>query len=330
MLSLRQSGMFSLLAVGLLGCPCEDYQAAPPGVMVSVSSSSFNMGNPWDDPAGDGVYVSEHPIHRVTLSGFEIGVYEVTNQEYSEILSWAYGRGYFAASSDSAVVLNGRVLIDVADKNCQIAFEGDRFVPKERDGLSMALFPVVEVSWFGTLAYCNWLSEISGYAPCYDLNTWERIDPLTNGYRLPTEAEWERSAAWDGSRHWRYAFLSDSITTSRCNYWETNPFRFGSPPKTTPIGYYSGLACDTVNSSSPVGAYDMSGNVQEWCQDWYSLHYYSASSAQDPVGPDSGAMRVTRGGSWSDDELGCRCADRYFMQPDSSNEYVGFRVARSL
>lgn len=312
------------------GIPNGTFSHGTPGEMVRVPAGSFLMGNPWDDPAGPEYYVAEKPVHEVTLSAYDIGKYEVTTLEYADVLNWAQQQNYLDPLLPNSVSLDGHTLLDIADSSCPIEYTQGEFMPISLGAYSLAYHPVIEVTWYGAVAYCNWLSEMNGLAPYYDLDTWDRVEPPTDGFRLPTEAEWERAAAWDQSTRWRYAFQSNTITRARCNYESDNPVGLNTGPKTTPIGFYNGENPDTADSRSPVGCYDLSGNVWEWCHDWYNVDFYSVSPSQDPLGPDDGFQRVTRGGGWSDDTNCCRCAGRYFMTPESASEYFGFRVARSV
>jgi formylglycine-generating enzyme len=196
------------------------------------------------------------------------------------------------------------------------------------------------VTWYGAVAFCNFLAEMEGKPLAYDLSTWELVDanPVASGlqyvasYRLPTESEWERAAAWDGTKHWIYSFVSDTLTgNSRATYASNNPMGLTVNPRTSPVGWFNGVnvspngSVATVNSPSPVGAYDMSGNVSEWCHDWYGS--YTASAKTDPTGGASSSDRVFRGGNWLDGAQGCRSARRSDLPPSGRSNLIGFRVA---
>ena len=186
---------------------------------------------------------------------------------------------------------------------------------------------------------------MAGLTPCYDLVTWELAVPYPNGYRLPTEAEWERAAGWDGSKHWTYSFTDDTMTGfGRCNYSSdsaarANPLGFSEHDPwalfTSPTGWFDGMNVSpngnvpTVDSPSPVGAYDMSGNVWEWCHDGYDGNYYDGGEMVDPIGPDSHHRRVARGGGWNTDAGHCRSAARWGADPWHMLNWIGFRVCRS-
>ena len=329
-------GMLLLAAVSLSGCKEPIDVAAPE--MVSVPAGTFAMGDPWEEG-----WSSELPVHQVTLSAYEIGTYEVTNAEYAAVMNWAQDQGFveitwgreripgqgvghwaqdrgFVDGNFAPVIYNGKELIDLDCGHWQISYGSGRLEPKVYDGYSMADHPVVAVSWYGAVAYCNWLSEARGLTPCYDLSTWELVDPDAGGYRLPAEAEWERAAAWDGTRHWRYGTGSDSLTTNQANHAEVNPFGWADWPYTTPVGHYT-------DQTSPVGCYDMSGNVWEWVQDWHDPEYYSAG-VPDSSGPVSGSYRVLRGGGWPDVAYFCRSAFRNYNYPYITYDSMGFRLAR--
>ncbi|MGB8647000.1 MAG: SUMF1/EgtB/PvdO family nonheme iron enzyme [Anaerolineae bacterium] len=175
--------------------------------------------------------------------------------------------------------------------------------------------PVVEVSWYQARDYCAWA-----------------------GMRLPTEAEWEKTASWDESAHesgvWdrvkrsvgasgrsskkRQYPWGDEFDSNKCNTSESG---IGT---TTPVGKYSPAG------DSPYGAADMAGNVWEWCADWYAGDYYKKSPAQNPQGPDSGESRVVRGGAFHYLRSRARCAYRFNYPPNYLGDAQGFRVAASL
>ena len=210
--------------------------------------------------------------------------------------------------------------------------------------------PMVHMSWFGSVAFCNWLSQWQGLTPCYDMNTanWPLTlaPPTPGGYRLPTEAEWERAAGWDATipKHWIYCFISDTNpdgTVNRCNdnnsgtSNDDNPLGLTSWPHTSPIMWFNGWNVNpnggvaTVNSPSPVGAYDMSGNVYEFCQDWYLDTYYNGGPMTNPTGPATGWYRVRRGGAWDYPYYHCRAAFRNYSSPTETYHSYGFRLAKS-
>ena len=138
-------------------------------------------------------------------------------------------------------------------------------------------------------------------------------------YSLPTEAQWEYSARAGSTT----AFSNGGIIETGCGY----------DPNLDAIGWYcfnSDSETHPVAQKSPNawGLYDMSGNVYEWCQDWFSSSYYTSSAVTDPTGPSSGSYRVKRGGSWSTHARGCRSAFRYYFPPDLRYHLIGFRLLR--
>ncbi|MBT7013132.1 MAG: SUMF1/EgtB/PvdO family nonheme iron enzyme, partial [Planctomycetes bacterium] len=159
-------------------------------------------------------------------------------------------------------------------------------------------------------AYANWRSEQQGLTPCYDLSTWA-CDFNANGWRLPTEAEWEYAAR--GGAHnpyYKYPWNSNSITSSDANY-DRN----------------IGTTCDVGNyAPNGYGLYDTAGNVWEWCNDWYSSSYYSSSPGSNPTGPSSVSYRVIRGGSWLDSAVDLRSADRGASYPNDRYIFIGLRL----
>jgi sulfatase modifying factor 1 len=144
----------------------------------------------------------------------------------------------------------------------------------------------------------------------------EDLPPGT--YHLPTEAQWEKAAGWDPVQQklWKYAIQSDTIDSDRVNYycsaWVGRTTDVGSYPYTT---FY--------------GCYDMSGNVWEWCSDWYQSGAYPTSDS-NPTGPGSGTTRALRGGYWLTGEASSRVGNRGARAPTAWSHIIGFRCAMTL
>jgi formylglycine-generating enzyme required for sulfatase activity len=177
--------------------------------------------------------------------------------------------------------------------------------------------PVEQVRWSDAARYCNKRSELEGLEPCYNLETWE-CDFTTNGYRLPTEAEWE------------YA----------CRAGTTTAYFFGDrPTKLGDFCWYERNAKGRPQAvgrkkPNPWGLYDISGNVWEWCNDFYQVDYYQQSPKTDPRGPMEGKSKVVRGGAWRFSAESCRSGYRYNENPGYVDvcfgyDIYGFRCVRN-
>ena len=171
--------------------------------------------------------------------------------------------------------------------------------------------PVEMVSWEDAVKFCNLLSDNAGYDRSYDESTWE-CDFSKNGFRLPTEAEWEY-ACRAGTETKYYTGNSDS-DLGRAGWYVSN-----SSSKTHTVGQ---------KTANAFGLYDMHGNVWEWCNDRYDADYYDTSPSADPTGPTSGSDRVLRGGNWFNNAGFCRSADRHGGYPSGTYGIVGFRMVR--
>jgi sulfatase modifying factor 1 len=247
--------------------------------MVLVEAGSFEMGSTNGNS-------DEQPVHTVHITRpFYIAKYAVTFEEYDLFCDDTIG------------------------------------IPKPKDrGRGRGAHPVSGVNWYDAVKYCNWLSEKEGLTPCYDVKgKLTQCHFSANGYRLPTEAEWEY-AARGGHKSQGYEYAG-SNNVDDVGWYEGN----------------SGGQTHHVGQKQPneLGLYDMSGNMFEWCWDWYGKDYYASSPASDPMGPLSGtgayiadADRARRSGSYREKavylRVAFRGADGATYRGDS-----GFRLVRT-
>jgi len=305
---------------------CADDGQTPPG-MALVTECEYAMG--CHVRTGENCISNELPVHDVYIDAFYMDIYEVTNQQYADALNWALGQG-------GLIQVIGGVVYKAGDSepycdtttsstSSRINWYGSSFgvVGGKED------HPMVMVSWYGAAAYSNWRSGMEGRTPSYDTGTWD-CNFSADGYRLPTEAEWEKAAR--GGEHDPYYTYpwGNAIDDSQANFYISgDPYETGNFPWTTPVGYYDGGQTPPgVDMANGYGLYDMAGNVHEWCHDWYNSSYYSSSPTINPQGPPTGTRRILRGGSWAYVEEVLRCASRNNRNhPDFGNVYSGFRLA---
>jgi formylglycine-generating enzyme required for sulfatase activity len=305
------------------------YVTAPED-MVFIPGGHFQMGDSFSEASTD------ERVHTVTLDSFCMGKYEVTNRQYCDYLNSALAQAIIT-------IMNGVVYkpssgedypyCDILKGNyhSQIDYNGLVFSVRTKNARDMSNDPMVQVSWYGAVAYCNWRSQQEGKEICYNTSdpNWP-CDFSKNGYRLPTEAEWEY-AARSGLSGRRFPW-GDTISHSQANYysyWEGgHPY---NPYDVNPTEGYHPSWDDVSPYTSPGGSfaansyglYDMVGNAWELCNDWYGR--YSSASQTNPTGPMSGTHRVLRGGCWVSDAYNCRVSHRFTVGPKYRSYVYGFR-----
>lgn len=184
--------------------------------------------------------------------------------------------------------------------------------------------PVENVTWFEAVLFCNALSEKQGLTPAYFVSgsgettsvTWNRE---ADGYRLPTEAEWEYACRAGTVTPFSTGV---NITTDQANYYGNYPYN------DAPRGRYRETTVPVGSLvANPWGLHEMHGNVWEWCWDWYGE--YAAGAQTNPAGAESGTFRVNRGGGWNDFGRHLRSAYRAAHNPSNRTFNLGFRLARN-
>ncbi len=241
---------------------------------INVPGGTFSMGN-------DVGY--QKPKHQVSISNFYISPNEVTFDEY--------------------------------DKYCEA--EGKHDVQKPSDsGFGRGIHPVINVSWLDAVKYCNWLSEKEHYTPVYQINATQKTAirlPNTNGYRLPTEAEWEYAAGFNPNRKDVFEFSGSAdfrnVAVTRDKFSQTQEVH--------------------SKNKNGIGAYDMSGNVWEWVEDCWVGDYYNHSDKGAARLSGNCNERVLRGGSWMYMSKFSSIYSRYKKGINERSNDVGFRIVRS-
>ncbi|MBE2282852.1 MAG: SUMF1/EgtB/PvdO family nonheme iron enzyme [Prosthecobacter sp.] len=244
--------------------------------------------------------------HDVLINTYYIHATEISKGQWDQVRTWGSSHGY-------------------------TDLEVGASAPSDR--------PVGSVSWYGAVKWCNALSEMNGKTPCYytddaqmtvyrigDVDvTNSMVNWAGNGYRLPTEAEWEK-AARGGLVGKRFPW-GDLITHSDANYWsdatypyDISPTRGAHPNYPTPVGFFA---------ANGYGVHDCSGGVFEWCWDWYDVAYYASSPVSNPIGPVAGTIRSRRGGYYSGLAHRARCFHRDNSSATLVHPGQGFRTVQT-
>lgn len=255
-------------------------------ISFTPTPSIFIQGGTFLMGSEDELDYAASPVHSVTVSSFYMDATEVTHAQYAYFLN---------VNPEGNKEEGGETWYDSEGSLSRIKEIDNTFVVEP----GYENHPVTYVSWYGAGAYAAWLSTYTG-----------------ESYRLPTEAEWEYAAGGGlqerdslGNRQYRYAGSDDMYAVG----W----YRDNANSDTHPVG---------DKDDNGLGLYDMSGNVFEWCSDWYGA--YPPGAQTDPAGPVEGSYRVPRGGSWNSVAVSCRVAPRSYDGPSYRLNYLGFRLAR--
>ncbi len=284
--------------------------------MIRIQGGTFKMG----DHQGVGGK-DERPIHSLTIQDFYVSKYEVSVREFHEFsLDTNYSTD--ADKLGGSTFWNGEDWIGKEDVNWACDALGEK---RSSDTYN---HPVVHVSWNDAVAYCNWRSKKEGLAQVYRMegNSTTTIRKA-NGYRLPTEAEWEYAARSGGNE--RMYIWGEEVPMGNVADQDFHSIEEGPYWETYKDGYIYTAPVDAFEQGE-LGLHQLIGNVWEWCGDWYGADYYAVSANEvSPGGPEVGTFRVIRGGAFSSEPIDCRIAGRTYAYTDSRFNVVGFRLARN-
>lgn len=228
----------------------------------------------------------EKPAHNVTVTDFYLCNTEVTCEQYIHFLN--------EEKVNLDGTKNGVKYINIELATCPVKYDNKKFSFKQTSYCSTSLSPIITVTWYGAEVYCKWLTQKTG-----------------KKYRLPTEAEWEYAAKGGNPNSiWAGVVTKKDI---KKYIWFANTAK----GKTA-----------TTGSKLPneFKLFDMSGNVGEWCIDWYDV--YQSNSQTNPKGPRSGIAKIYKGGSFLDNITSCKISTRNYLSPEQSTVFTGFRVCR--
>jgi len=298
--------------------------------MVAIPAGSFQAG----DPQGlDGHAI---PVHTVDTDGFLMDRTEVTVQAVAQAFQWAFDRRLLSFRGGDVMNATGtpQVLLVLSNWPCGLQFSNGSF----RVTVDPQM-PCPWLTWYGAAAYCFFRTEIENekqgkLEQCIDLTAWT-CDFSKTGYRLPTEAEWEKAARGGlVGNHFPWTGTGDDpmplIDGSKANYIDSGD-PFDNAP--SPVGYYAWTFAP-INRVNLYGLQDMAGNLWEWCWDWFDGYSYARLATNgwpaNPTGPPSSpwSCRVMRGGCWFTIPQHLRCAYRSYLEPGMATPFTGLRTVR--
>ncbi|NTW32390.1 MAG: SUMF1/EgtB/PvdO family nonheme iron enzyme [Bacteroidetes bacterium] len=315
-----RASKFAIFIISIMFLLCNNSAKSQTAELIYVDSGAFNMG--YNYPSnGEWWYPVITPVHRVFVSSFYIEKFEIFKSQWDEVYNWAINNAYIFDNTGNSKDTN---------------------------------FPVYNINWYDAVKWCNARSEKEGLTAVYYTDSLKnsvyrssKIDLKNNfvkwnedGYRLPTEAEWEKAARGklDGNYYpWPSSggSYTEHLDSSKANFDGSNdPWENDMVPS-APVGYYNGSQVPSgVDMANGYGLYDMAGNIIEWTWDWFDSDWYNniQSVSPDTKGPEDTASgaKTLRGGSWhSGEKFGLLCAFRLSEHhPDYTGAACGFRCVR--
>lgn len=259
----------------------------PVGVVLELFGGNVLYIPGGESTIGSNYENDEKPVHQVNLDSFYIHQTEVTNAMFVNFLNDLGNQ-----------MEGGESWLDAQDPDARLYQSGNTW----RIQSGYELYPAIEVTWYGAVAYCEWA-----------------------GGRLPTEAEWEKAARGDVEQLYPwgdadYAGNLANVADASSNLSHAYTSANDGYPKTAPVGMFPA-------GESPYGLLDAAGNVWEWVSDWYAEDYYSYSPSDNPPGPETGQYKVVRGGSWISRPYYTRTSNRGYSSTTDSDDFIGFRCA---
>ncbi len=306
-------------------------EPAPEHSLLKIPGGAFQMG--------DSFAMSQDamPVHAVETDPFLMDRYETTVAQMRSVLQFALAKNWIAVANGKVFNATGdrKLLLDLSNEESPMIFSGGAF----QIATNMANTPCVWVTWHGAMAYCFFRTAMenesgSNLTQCVSLADWS-CDFSKTGYRLPTEAEWEKAARGPQTGQ-QFPWPSpgtnylEQIDPSKANYIAALE-ESGNGPR--PVGHYQRIF-GPLSGYVSFGLCDMAGNVAEWCWDWYDareyLQFATNSWPRNPTGPPGSLWdgRAMRGGSWFALADHLRCAHRSHMPPEMTTMFTGFRTVR--
>jgi serine/threonine protein kinase/formylglycine-generating enzyme required for sulfatase activity len=291
------------LGMDLVLIPPGEFEMGSAPDELETAWKMAEIGSSKSDEGATGHFENELPRHRVGITlPYLLGATEVTIKQFGQFVAdrkyVTYAERINSSNADDESRNPGKV---------KLAWRSPGYASTDDS-------PVTNVTWTDAVHFCNWLSTQEKLEPCYtptDKDTWKLVDSA-QGYRLPTEAEWE--FACRGGTPALFSFGDDAGLLGQYAWYGQNADHHPQP-----VG---------LRRPNPFQLYDMHGNVAEWCHDWMGDEYYAVSARANPLGPETGTVHVRRGGAWADlHGAYCRSACR-LDNPSLRGDRCGFRVLR--